>query len=1020
MASLESYAGAGVTATRTAATQTISITGGLLQVTGYLDAGTVPPGWRIDCSGGGGLAFNVPDATARDIALSARSGAALTLSAADWNALLTGDAVEKDGDLGDLDNGTVYYVEKGTSPTVHLHGTRAEALAGQSATRVSAGTGAVPGGDGGMALAAGRRDVGTIGDPDGAQVQILERADAFAFRGDNYNSATEISRFQAGKITLDNFYWESLRPNADPSDDAARSDFDIYPGAEPILRNGHIATLARYNHLSSRYLQLENVRFTNRTVAANDWVLEFGAALDTPPEGLALLPPGRAVAVLGVFMTDGVPLRLTDLSGVTQVELGKFNPGGNALTDAQADAKLLYLVNPAGSPAKRSERGQVEIRRAVTLDFGSEVAATEGTCRLLPTDESPPYAADVVDDAATGPHAFPEVLHKRGAGGASAYTTWANYRYLKVSPHYRKVTGTFTVAEQTSPGQVQTVTGTLTREVWPNGTDYAHSAVTQAASVDDIYRAVKAHELANPKDGGASVSLAVVNADGYLEMGADVNLVLSASATELTAWDSDTDTLTVKCAATVAASSVGVLGVQVTGTGTVTATGADTSAFLTKTASSQNSRVAVAAAEADVKLTLYASDGTQLGTHTAAAGSLSATFAATAAQSTTGVKLLASRAGYEPQVRTLDLSAGGSFSESFGPLRQLVQPDGSASYTAPSSPASTVTFNVSDLTDVSAKVEVANESLGTLAVFSLFASKTQSTANGQKYLAFGGQLPVPVALFTGDVLALPANVQIKRRASGNVNATVAASVFAPAGETILDETNGAVQLVGGVQLKDIQDAILEDADIDPDNVGVQSVAAKLLAAANLAQQNANAIAALPSAADVVTALLAASVATGGDTVKAALARLDDLPTDAAPSAADVVTALLAASVATGGDTVKAALARLDDLPTDAAPSSATVAAAVLSASVDGDGNTAKQGLAAAVTRPSAADMVTALMGEHLTDAHDMRKAMQVMFAVLAGTVARSGDTYTFTDSDGTAQISATADGDGERTNVTIG
>ena len=1014
MASLESFATAGTTATRSTATQTISITGGLLQVTGYLDADTVPPGWRVDCSSGGGLAFNVADAVATDLSIESRSGAALLVAGGHDN-LMDGDAVEKDGDLGDLDNATVYYVERGSANTVYLHPTRAEALARQTGTRVSAGTGAVPGGDGGLTLAAGRRDVGTIGDLDGPEVQILERADAHAFRGDNFSNASEVSRFQSGKVTLRNFYWESLRPNG--SGDANRSDFDVAPAAEPILERGEIATLAQYNHLASAHMQMVDLRFRNRTAAANASALEFARPFTTPPQGLAVLPSGRKLVVLGAELTDAVPAKFRNLSGLSQVEVFP-----NGITEAQGNAKIVWLVDPAGSPGKGRATGQVEIRRSVTLVFGTEVADPDGlgSCRLIPTDDNPPYTADVVDDAAVGPHAFPEVLHRRGAGGVSSYTDWKNYRYLKVSPHYRKVTGTFAVAEQTSAGQTQTVAGTLTREVWPNGSNYSHVNTNNAADLDEIYVSIKTHELANPKDSQAyNQSLAFINSDGYIQLGRRTNLVLSATATDATAWDDSTNTLTVKCSATMGGSSRGVLGVQNgAGNSTVTATGVDTTAFLIKTRDGQNSRVAAAAAEADVKLTLYASDGTQLGTHTTATGNLSATFTATAAQSTTGCRLLASRAGYEPQVRTLDLSSGGAFSESFGALRQLVQPDGTASYTAPVSPASTVAFNVSDLASVSAKVDVANERLGTLEVFSLFASKAQSTASGQKYLAFGGQLPVPVALFTGDLLALPSGVQLRRRASGNVNATVGATVVAPDGATIVDETNGSVQMVGGVQLADIQAAILEDADLDPDSVGVQSVAAKLLQAANLAQQNATAIAALPSAADVTTALLAASVAAGGDTVKAALARLAGLPTAEAPSAADVVTALLAASVATGGDTVKAALARLDDLPTTAAPSSATIAAAVLSASVGG-GATAKQGLAAAATRPTADDVVDALLGEHLTNAHDLRKAMQVMFAVLAGTVARSGDTYTFTDSDGVDRITGTADGDGERTSVTI-
>ena len=621
---------------------------------------------------------------------------------------------------------------------------------------------------------------------------------------------------------------------------------------------------------------------------------------------------------------------------------------------------------------------------------------------------------------ATGPHLFPEVLHKRAAGGTYAYTAFANYRWIKVSPSYRKATGTFAVAEQSEAGQTQTVSHALVREVWPDGTNYAHTAVTTCASVDDVYRAVKAHELANPKDGGAAVSIAVMNADGYIEMGAGFHLVLSSSATDLTSWDADTDTLTVKASATVAASSNGVVGIEASGDGTITTAGTvDISAFLSKTATTQNSRVTATAAEVGVKLALFASDGTQIGTHTTAAGSLSATFGATAAQSTTGCRLLASRAGYEPQTRTLDLSAGGTFSETFGTLREVTQFDGSANYAAARvSSVSTVTFNVSDLANVRATIEVANETMGVLEAFSTFASKAQTTAGGQKYLAFGGTLPTAVAAFTGDILALPAGVNIKRRASGDVNATVGATVTAPDGATILDESNGAVQLVGGVQLADFQRAIFADWDLDPAEAGTQSLGAKLLSLGTIASSNATAIAALPSSVTIVDAVLGASVETGGDTVKQALARTSDIPTTAAPSAATVRDGILGAEVETGGDTVKEALARTSDIPTTAAPTAAAVRDAVLGASVANGGDTAKQALARLAGLPSASDVTASVMGFTIAGGHDMEKAMQVALAVLGGEAAVSGSTVTYSVG-GTDIISATVSGNGSRSSVSI-
>ena len=1093
MAALEDFAGAGVTATRTAATQTISITGGLLQVTGYLDAGTVPPGWRVDCSSGGGLAFNVADAVATEFSISSRTGSSILLSSVPSN-LIDGDAVEKDGDLGDLENATVYYVEKGSANTVYLHATRAEALAGLTATRISAGTGAVPGTDGGFSLAAGRRDIGTIGDLDGPEVQIIERADAHAFRGDNFSNASEVARFQAGKVTLRNFYWESLRPNG--SGDANRSDFDIANGAEPVFERGEIATLAQYNHFASSLLQVKGLRFRNRTAGANSSALEFARPFATPPEGLSILPAGRGLRVLAADLADAVPAKFRDL------DTGYFDIFPNGISESAANAKVVWLVDPAGTPTKGRTTGLVEVRRAVELDFGTEASGTGGSCRLVPTDQNPPYTLDTVHADATGPHLFPEVLHRRAAGGTSTYTDWGNYRWIKVSPSYRKATGTFEVAAQTEAGQTQRITATLVREAWPNGTNYSHAAVAACASVDDVYRAVKAHELANPHDPSAFYSFAVINADGYIEMGAGISLVLSSSATELTAWDGVTQTLTVKASATVAASSNGVLGIEVTGDGTITTEGTvDISAWLSKTATAQNSRVVVEVADANVKVTLFASDGTQIGTHTSTEqniailerassritlsqsdydaltigdrlvknGSLgesvdgqtyyvkiklnrnqirisaspggavinlgtgdipagdggftlehkTATFRATAAQSTAGCRLLASRAGHEPQTRTLDLSAGGSFSETFGSLREVTQFDGTASYAADRvSSVSTVTFNVSSLSNVRATIEVANETLGVLEAFSTFASKAQTTVGGQKYLAFGGTLPIAVSAFTGDILALPASVNIKRRHTGDVNATVGATVTAPAGATIVDESNGAVQMVGGVQLADFQRAIFADWDLDPTEAGTQSLGAKLLSIGTIASANATAIAALPSSATIVDAVLGASVETGGDTVKAALARTADIPTTAAPSAATIRDGVLGAEVASGGDTAKEALARLASLPTTAAPTAAAVRDAILGASVANGGDTVKQALARLAGLPSSADVATAVMGFTIVGDHDLATTAKVALAVLGGTGTVSGSTVTYSVGE-TEVVSATVEASGARSSVVI-
>ena len=214
-------------------------------------------------------------------------------------------------------------------------------------------------------------------------------------------------------------------------------------------------------------------------------------------------------------------------------------------------------------------------------------------------------------------------------------------------------------------------------------------------------------------------------------------------------------------------------------------------------------------------------------------------------------------------------------------------------------------------------------------------------------------------------------MNIKRRATGNTSATVAATVIAPEGATILDESNGAVQLVGGVSIKDFQNAFFTEFDLDPAQVGTQSLAARLLALGNVATQNATAIAALPSAAENAAQVLGSATAVGGDTVQQALARTRTIPAD-----------VLAARAVDGGATVK-------------------------------------QALATAAGLPSANAVRDAILGAGISGTHDVEKVLEVIFAVLAGTASRTGATTAFADAGGTTIISATTDDNGNRSGVSI-
>ena len=74
-------------------------------------------------------------------------------------------------------------------------------------------------------------------------------------------------------------------------------------------------------------------------------------------------------------------------------------------------------------------------------------------------------------------------------------------------------------------------------------------------------------------------------------------------------------------------------------------------------------------------------------------------------------------------------------------------------------------------------------------------------------------------------------MQFRRRSSGDVNSGVIATVYHPDGEPV-DDVYGDVAIIAGVQLSDFAKAITTDFDVDPDEVGTQSVAGILLALAD--------------------------------------------------------------------------------------------------------------------------------------------------------------------------------------------
>ena len=206
------------------------------------------------------------------------------------------------------------------------------------------------------------------------------------------------------------------------------------------------------------------------------------------------------------------------------------------------------------------------------------------------------------------------------------------------------------------------------------------------------------------------------------------------------------------------------------------------------------------------------------------------TFDLSADKSTAGLKFVVARPGYVPVVRTVDLSAGGTFTLMELALIEDRQFDGTASIGTADANATPV-FSVDDIADVSVLLDIGDAHVRARGVYSSL-EQGFVTDGGLKYLAFGGaRLRLVVNPAVGDNLFLPSEMKFRRAAASDANAAIVANVF-HVDDTPIDNTNGNVALISGLQLSDFQHAILEDFDIDPDTAGLQSVASRLIAIQN--------------------------------------------------------------------------------------------------------------------------------------------------------------------------------------------
>ena len=234
------------------------------------------------------------------------------------------------------------------------------------------------------------------------------------------------------------------------------------------------------------------------------------------------------------------------------------------------------------------------------------------------------------------------------------------------------------------------------------------------------------------------------------------------------------------------------------------------------------------------QIALFTATGDKL--HNAAIGA-SGTVAIplTATQAADGLRLVQARSGYVHTIQTIDFADGGELTLNLSPLAQHTLPDGRemlgiASNTSEAAMI-TATFVLTDLTMVALKIDISDLAVNVGPVYDVIAAAL-ITDDGMKYLGFGGkQVLIDLNPTAGNSLFLSSTSQLRRAASGDANSGVTGNVFHP-NSTPVDDVNGGVAIAGGVNLDILSTAIgralLDDLDLDPTTLGVQSMAAIVL------------------------------------------------------------------------------------------------------------------------------------------------------------------------------------------------
>lgn len=349
----------------------------------------------------------------------------------------------------------------------------------------------------------------------------------------------------------------------------------------------------------------------------------------------------------------------------------------------------------------------------------------------------------------------------------------------------------------------------------------ASAVPTTASTLDDIYDIIYKDAITNQRNLPGTYDTATKK----FTFNNAINLTLGNASATLSITDT---AITIPCQSSITAgSNIEILGIE-----TLTLAN-DVSLDAPRSNSNGTSAIINATLGTDEKMALFKSDGTQIGSTLTATGKI----AISASDASTNMKLVIDKAGYQAQIRTLDLSSGGVSNINFGSLSQYLLPTGDAMLTSTSDAnLGNTEFTFTNLADVQARVLIGNNQARVQTIF----NKVQAdllTDNGLKFTAFGGVALTINRLPSGDSLYLGSNFKVKRKTSTDNNATILATTYADDSQPV-DDSNGNVNIVGGLQISDFQEAIITDFDIDPNVAGTQSLGMVAISILNQIKQTA--------------------------------------------------------------------------------------------------------------------------------------------------------------------------------------